>query len=305
MTHNEVQIRILNAISFLFSFVFGTQASVPEEKQITVVFRFDDYSSRSPTDIEYKIIDAFKKYNISCTFGVIPYITAGDVHDTSIQDVVPLTPMKADILKNAIKAGVEVALHGYSHQTIRKISAGRHTEFSGLDYDSQVKKIAKGKTFLEGMLDMRVTGFIPPWSTYDSNTIRALEKLGFEYISTDGFCNAKKSSLLKFLPVTCSILHVRDAVKLARHIPGAEPIVVVLFHPHDFIEVNKLHGRFTYAEFVELLAWLTSQKDIYVRTINQTINVTGDLSADRFLDYYSFLILSRVLPPFLKKIVFF
>lgn len=287
MIYNNIRIRILIVILFLSVFSLSAEAGRgPEEKQITVVFRYDDYSGLSSTDIEVKLIDAFQKHNVPCAFGVIPYVCAGDVNDVRPQNTVPLTPVKVDILKNAIKAGIlEIALHGYSHQRIRK---NRNTEFSGLDYNSQALRIAKGKRYLEEMLNMQVVTFIPPWNSYDLNTLMALEKLGFKTISAGEEGDAKESSALKFLPATCSLFYLRDAVESARHVPNVQPVIVVLFHGSDFLEIDKKIGKLTYQYFLELLDWITSQKDIYVRSIDQTTKVIDDLSARRFISYSSY-----------------
>lgn len=300
MNYRNIWMRVLIVILLLCVFPIAAQArSGPKEKQIIVVFRFDDYSSRSSTDMEVKLIAAFQKHNISCTFGVIPYVHVGDSHDASPQDVVPLTPTKANILNNAIKTGtLEVALHGYSHQTNHK--RGGYTEFSGLAYDSQLERITKGKNLLEEMLDTQITIFIPPWNSYDLNTLRALEKLNFKCISSGRFGDAQESSPLKFLPAICSLLKLRDAVESARRIPEVQPIIVVLFHVFDFLEIDKKRGKLTYPEFVELLSWLTSQKDIHIASINQTTKTINNLSARRFIDYKKFYIKPHSLcPPFL------
>ncbi len=206
--------RALIAILVILFFPLNTDAEgSPPEKQITVVFRFDDYSSLSSTEFEVKLINTFREYNTVCTFGVIPYVCAGDIHDTRPQDVVPLTLKKAAILKNAIKEEIlEVALHGYSHQTIRSKTNGKHTEFSGLDFDSQVAKIAKGKDYVEEILDIRIATFIPPWNVYDANTIRAIEKLGFKCFSAGVSVKAPESSILKFAPATCDLFELRQTV---------------------------------------------------------------------------------------------
>ncbi len=304
VNRGNIRMSVLIVILLLFSLSWTPQASsTAEEKQIIVVFRFDDYSSRSATDMEVKLIEAFHKHNIPCTFGVIPYACAGDYHDTRSQGVIPLTPMKANILNNAIKAGIlEVALHGYSHQTIREGADGGYTEFSGLDYIEQEKKIVKGKNLLEEMLDIQVTTFIPPWGSYDLNTIRALEKLGFNAISAGTHGVAKESSPLKFLPATCGILQLREAVESARCIPEVQPIIVVLFHAYDFLEINREQGNLTYQEFVELLDWIKSQKDIHVSSINQITKEISDLSARRFMKNHNFNLLSLLIPPFLSKL---
>jgi len=296
MIHNNILIRALIVTLLSFTISFSAKADTTSYgKQITVMFRFDDYSSRSSTDLEIKVIDAFQKYNACCTFGVIPFVCTGDVLDAHPQDVVPLTSVKADILKNAVKAGVlEAALHGYSHQTIRE---RRFTEFSGLDYNDQVKKIAMGKNYLEEILGTRITTFIPPWNAYDLNTINALKKLDFKSISAGECGDAKKSSSLKFLPATCNLLRLRDAVKLAKHIPDVQPVIVVLFHQYDFLEIDIERGKFTYQDFLELLAWVTSQKDIQVRSIEQATKAIEDLSAHRFISYSFYRKLSRLIPP--------
>lgn len=299
INNNNIFIKVLIVTLLFFTFLFPAKAeSNSQEKMITVVFRFDDYSSRSSTDIEIKLIDAFQKYNACCTFGVIPFVCTGDVHDAHPQDVVPLTSMKADILKNAIKAGVlEVALHGYSHQTNRE---RRFAEFSGLDYNDQVEKIAMGKNYLEEILGTQVTTFIPPWNAYDLNTIHALEKLGFKSISASECGDTKGSSPLKFLPATFNLLRLRDAVKLAKHIPDVQPVIVVLFHQYDFLEIDRERGKLTYQDFLELLAWITSQKDIQVRSIEQATKVIEDLSASRYINYNSYRKLSYLIPPISK-----
>ena len=297
--NNNIFTKVLIVILLSFTISFSAKADTTTEgKHISVVFRFDDYSSRSSTDIEIKLIDAFQKYNACCTFGVIPFICAGDVHDAHPQDVVQLTSVKAAILKNAIKAGVlEVALHGYSHQTNRE---RRFTEFSGLDYNDQVEKIAMGKNYLEEILGTQVTTFIPPWNAYDLNTIHALEKLDFKSISAGECGDAKKSSSLKFLPATCNLPHLRNVVKSAKHDSDVQPVIVVIFHQYDFLEIDREGGKLTYQDFLELLAWVTSQKDIQVRSIEQATKVIEDLSASRYINYNSYRKLSYLIPPISK-----
>lgn len=207
-----------------------------KQKRITVVFRYDDFSSRSPTDIEDQLLRAFIKHHVPCTFGVIPSVVYRDTEDPEPQKVVPLTLEKGGILKGAINADIlEVALHGYSHQTHCTYSEGGWTEFSGLDYEDQFKKIAQGKSQLEDMLDIQITTFIPPWNCYDLNTLLVLENLSFRTILAGRFGITKEHSRLKFLHSTCGLLDLRNAVKLARKINEPKPVIVVLFHAYEFI----------------------------------------------------------------------
>ena len=72
----------------------------------------------------------------------------------------------------SVAAGhAEVALHGYSHQLAEGTPL---TEFAGLSYRDQERRITAGKAELERQLGVRVSTFIPPWNSYDIRTVRAL-----------------------------------------------------------------------------------------------------------------------------------
>jgi len=277
----------------------GCYVQKVEQKQINVVFRFDDYSSRSSTDMELRIIDAFRNNKSSITFGVIPFISSGDLRNPCPQDVFPLTSMKANILKTAFKDGtLEIALHGYSHHTI---DAKHMTEFSGLDYSRQVERIAKGKQLLEEMICSPITTFVPPWNTYDLNTLRALEKLRFSTLSASRGGPVRENSLLNFLPATCILPQLRAAVKAARLSSDIQPVIIVLFHEYDFREIDARRGNTTYQEFYDLLMWLKSQADVRLLSIGQATKIVNDLNANRFLLNKRINSLWNLLPSFLLK----
>ena len=147
--------------------------------RVTVVFRYDDYSSRSNIDLEKKILRAFSRNRACCTFSIIPFISAVDYLDTKPQEVIPLTAAKAEIARQAMAAGtMDAAQHGYSHQR-QGYTHGWYTAYEGLDYDSQLHKIRLGKVFLEKILGANIITFVPPYNSYDANTLKVLEKLNF------------------------------------------------------------------------------------------------------------------------------
>ena len=284
------------AIVFVCTFIFtGCDKQPIEEKQINVVFRCDDYSAHSSNEMELRIIDAFRKNEAFITFGVIPFPGDGDCHDPSPQVTVPLTSKKGDILKQGFEDGIlDIALHGYSHQTI---NAKNFTEFSGLDYNTQIERLTNGKKFLEGVIDVPLTTFIPPWNKYDLNTLRALEVLGFSTLSANIINGeATEDSKLNFLPASCGLPRLRDAVKAARTSSDNQPLIVVLFHNHDFREINNNPESITFQEFCALLNWLKSQRDVRLLSISQATKVINDLSANRFLLAKRNYLLNRLLP---------
>ena len=270
---------------------------------IPVVFRYDDYSSVSPTQMDLLIIDAFQTQKVPLTIGVIPFVCSGDCHDSSSQEVIPLTQDKAAILRDLSGKGeAEVALHGYSHQTLPRVK--EYTEFRGLDYDSQCKRISEGKSLLEEMVGTRVTTFIPPWNSFDMNTAKALEALDLNCISPDARANSDEISKaipsIKALPATCSITQVRTAVESARRMPKGEPIVV-LFHQYEFLEVNGYSGRFSLGQLASLLEWVAHQEDIRTVTVSQAANMIDDLSFDRLTHNVSFNNRLRLVPSVLER----
>lgn len=148
---------------------------------------------------------------------------------------------------------LEAALHGYCHQAVGKTDNGTYSEFSGLDYTVQLKKITDGKNLLEEMLKIKTDTFIPPWNSYDSNTIKALEMADFKYLSADITGIIKEPSRIKYLPMTTTLLDLSDAVKRAREVSSTHPIIIAFFHPFEFVEIDNKRGIISYQNFVELL----------------------------------------------------
>ena len=122
---------------------------------------------------------------------------------------------------------------------------------------------------VENTLDVQITTFIPPWNSYDMNTVRVLEELGFQTISADGRGIIKKRSPLKFRPERCGPNDIPEKVESARRFWKRRPVVIPLFHAFEFSEVDRQRGNLTYQRFDNLLAWISSQKDICAQAINQ------------------------------------
>ena len=270
-----------------------------EDKQINIVFRFDDSSSLSSTETELRVIDTFREHNASITFGIIPFVCAKNGKDTCLQDVVPLGHRKGKLLKKAADEGVlDISLHGYSHQTRDAVHKG---EFRGLDYDRQLEKLSKGKQLIKEMTGISVTTFVPPWNQYDLNTIKALEVLGFSTLSAAIPGKTHNNSNLNFLPCTSTLSNLRDSVKEARISSDKQPLIVVLFHEYDFREANEQRGIYSFREFYELLGWAKSQKDVRILSITQASKEIRDLGVERLQLTNKNHSLEVFLPSFLKE----
>jgi peptidoglycan/xylan/chitin deacetylase (PgdA/CDA1 family) len=243
------------------------EASGPEEKgkTVSVVFRYDDYSSRSDTDFEARLIRIFAERGMKVTLGVVPFMVEGDETDPSPQRQVALNADKVDLLVGGMAAGIlEIAQHGYSHRTYKKYARGNLSEFRGMPYEEQQKKIAEGKSYLEEVLGLasQLTVFIPTFNKYDVNTLKAVEKAGFSVFSPGHFSLSDKNSGLTMLPETIDLINLKSAVVSAEGSGCESPLVVVLFHPYDFVEVDPQRGIMTEPQFGELLDWVSSRPKI-------------------------------------------
>ena len=86
-------------------------------KNINLVLRLDDFSEKSNIDFELQLVKMLKKYDLKCTFGVIPFV-CNDRYDFEEQNLTSITQSKFNQLKYEIDTGViEIALHGFAHQT--------------------------------------------------------------------------------------------------------------------------------------------------------------------------------------------
>lgn len=254
-------------------------------KSITVVFRYDDYPGQSLPDVEALILRAFQSCGLRVTYGIVPLLCTGDPGDPRPQALSPLTPSQVQLVADAVRSGeVEVALHGYTHQTR---TAENRTEFSGLTRDEQVLRIAEGKRLLQELLEMPVTTFIPPFNEYDSNTVRALEECGFTTLSAGCRCLAEAPSKVGYLPRTCRIDRLRDAISAARASACRLSIVVVNFHNYELREVDSHRGVVTYDELCGLLRWVARQEDVDTRTIREVALAGHDLSIARYKSFCS------------------
>jgi len=292
----------------------GAVAGAPRaaaERPLTVVFRFDDYSAKSDTALETSILAAFRRARIPLTVSVIPRMAAVSAFDPAPQKGLPLPPDKIQLLREALRDGdVEIALHGYAHQTVRrKIGSaylepfGRyHSEFIGVDEATQRRKILEGREILERELGARIETFVPPWNGYDRTTLRVLAAAGFRVFSAARRGPVDLASPLRFLPRTCDLWEVESAVQEARRAPSPDALIVVLFHHYDFKESDAQAGRIDLAELDRILSWVARQSDLRALTLAEAARAVPDLGARQFY-WNRNALLWQITPPWVNRVI--
>lgn len=193
-----------------------------------VVFRCDDYGLDEPyfyLHLKKVIEDSGAKI----TLGVVPLQMSGLSYD-AVQDSVLVALAKSP--------GIEIAQHGLTHS-----SWSYGTEFIGRSFQIQKGDIAKGKMIIEQKTGKQIKTFIPPFNTFDGNTVRALQDLHFRSISggVSNLASAPDNSKINFIPSTISLYRFSKLAfqgKLKKDV-----IYIVLFHTYDFIENHEFYAQ--------------------------------------------------------------
>lgn len=265
-----------------------------------LLFRLDDVSAISDSKAEQRIFDSFRARGMKLCIPVIPFVGAIDGSVCDGRTLLPLPVERAACIKEGVLDGtLEVALHGYSHFSI---SESYRSEFSGLSFEAQMLRLTEGKRFLENLLDIPVNVFVPPFNTYDANTIEILDTLGFRVLSAGIYGAAVPTAGILFIPATCHLKHVKTAIAAARSAPDPKPLIVALFHHYDFREVDSSQGALTLSDLDSLLQWISKQTDLTVLFMREAAEGLGqDLSVRRFIAIDKWRRLERFLPDLMKE----
>ena len=151
------------------------------------VFRMDDICPSMKWSSFTTLMGIFEKHQVVPLLGIVP--ENKDPHLKVEND----NPKFWEIMKNLMAMGqIEVAQHGTYHEYISS-SKGilaedfgfpSRSEFAGLPYEIQLKRLSAGKKALE-QHEIFTTYFMAPSHSFDVNTLRALKTLGFVAV-TDG-----------------------------------------------------------------------------------------------------------------------
>ncbi|MCX7013769.1 MAG: DUF2334 domain-containing protein [Candidatus Sumerlaeota bacterium] len=278
------------AATFLALCSIGISA---DDGRIRVVFRYDDVSEVSSTEIERRLVGIFRARGIACTFAVVPFAMRKQ-GGSDRQEEAPLGDEKARFLREGIESGtVDVALHGHSHQYLPlSVTGGVHSEFISLPLGDQRQKIAEGKAYLKRVLGVEVRTFVPPNNAYDAQTLEALVDAGIPCLSAARDGETLPETTLKYLPTTLNSLYdLEAAVAMARKSRGGSRLVAVLLHEWAFTEFRRTDSSgheyaarpMEFETFCGILDRLLEQKDVAIRSVAQCIEDSDDLSAKRLL----------------------
>ena len=192
-----------------------------------IVFRYDDFQL-IPSWLSDSLLNIFQKNNVPLCIGIIPFDRSGSfINELKSEQI---NDLRSRIQKNEI----EVALHGFNHLNNLKasfLSKATYSEFATVNFEKQYEKLAKGKNTLDTLLKTNTRVFVPPFNTYDNNTIRGLEDLGFEIISGT-MQGTSNSDLIKYIPVTYE--DFSELPEIIKKYKNDDVTIILYFHPYTF-----------------------------------------------------------------------
>jgi peptidoglycan/xylan/chitin deacetylase (PgdA/CDA1 family) len=232
-----------------------------------VLFRFDDYRL-TKTNFYDSLLYIFKKNNIPLCLGIIPFDKNGLMHNNFNQE-------QLIDFKSRIRVGeIEIALHGFNHNynelhERKLLTNSVISEFAGLDYSTQYNKIKKAKKSLDSLLNINVNIFIPPFNTYDDNTLKVLDSLKFKIISSS-INGSSISNKMRYIPFTLNNLN--ELHKVIKKNQNENTTIVVLMHPYSFKGGSNYSGDYSkpidFKQLDILLNWINNLNYINATTFS-------------------------------------
>lgn len=135
---------------------------------LNIIVRSDDIAPLWSTDNEIYLMEYIRNMSIPQTVGVIPYSNMGTIKlgdDTKLVNY--LVSIKNDPL-------IEIGLHGFDHSV---------DEFLGIGQIAASSKITEGRNVLKNTLSVDTTTFLPPYYSYDENTLYGASDAGIKIFS--------------------------------------------------------------------------------------------------------------------------
>lgn len=247
-----------------------------------VVFRNDDPAPWSDLDVLRGVDDVFAELDVPLTHGII---TRDPKADDELGRDHPVCRYLVDL---ADERGDQVgfAVHGRTHEKKTEFHGG--SEFGGLAVDEQRRRIQAAAADLVGCLDADSSVFVPPFNTYDEQTVDALQDAGFSLVSGGAYFQEDyfgeggfwRDDGLVHLPANLSMEDweskaVRDVAELRSDFDEnrrSTALNVVMLHYYFYDDAD---SRRTLAELVEYAA----ESDGRCMTLDEfaTKATTGDV----------------------------
>ncbi len=228
-----------------------------------IIFRFDDYPGAN-LEVQKAVISLFREKEIPLTVAAMPALLKDNAE-------------AIEFLVKSAGPKCEIALHGWDHSDrLLGTTPSEKSEFVGLSIDEQYATLMQGVSVFKECLGLEPWTFVPPFNTYDTNTVEALQKAGIKCLSADIGRREVNHSNLAYVPETCLLKDIAETEDLT------EGIYVVMFHDYDFVETGSHNAYFSLKDLDFLLTRLAAQPNMEFSNIASiTRNRPDDFGAAR------------------------
>ena len=274
---------------FLAAILLMSIGGIGHGGDLKLLLRYDDFSGSSDYAVEEALFAAAEQAGGGVLVGVIPFQgkNCWDLFQRNSSLPTNLGQRKREQLRDYHAKGVvEVAAHGCSHKSVW--DNGLNSEFVGVKPIYQTRLLKFVRRSLEGHLGLPVTTFVPPFNTYDDNTLVAMEEAGFELLSAGVLGNPIDDSTIKILPGGLYPANIRAFVTAALDRGVDDGLMTVTIHPYDIRETGrtlpgfrKSNSQVGLRQLVEDILWVGRQPGIELVSVAGLLASNPDLSAAR------------------------
>lgn len=214
---------VLKKIKKIRDFFKRWKGIFSENYDTKYLLRVDDFPHwKEKTDNFKKFLEIMEKYETPFLLGVVPLLSL-DHHNPLNKKFHQLKSEEISILSHPL---IEIALHGFTHQTLR---LKFHSEFIGLSEIETEKCIKKGIEKLS-LYGLKPVAFIPPFNTINIENYKAIKKY-FNII-----CGGSEG--IKYFGFKISPVYISGSL----YIPSYRPLCSSAKMIADFIERFKPEG---------------------------------------------------------------
>lgn len=293
MTIGPFQFITTAPIVFALGFAAVATLCAGAYAETRIILRMDDEGFGRHRDMEsehglsdaaitQRVLQIIAKHDANLTIGVIPNVVCGSPDYRSEHPVYRLlssAPEEVAVLRQGIAEGyAEVALHGWTHEALPD-GNGHSSEFAGLPFEEQFRRLAEGKEELERCLGVPIDIFVPPFNNHDRETLNALRALNFACISSTPKMSDTVDGLF-YVPYTTSLKALMGAELEA--LSSETPVVInAVFHAQDFRESGTDGSWMTFADLDGFLGRLSLHPGIEFTTIRNETQREGDAFTNR------------------------
>ena len=257
--------------------------SYASPNQAYIIFRLDDCGI-DDFSMYPDLFEIFNKNNVPLVVGVTPFKPDYQGNIIEIDSSIIL------FLKKYLKTDlIEIAQHGYIH--LDNYKGDSKSEFYSVDYQKQFSQIKEGKIFLQNKLGVNIHTFIPPWNSYDSNTVKALINLKFYNLSAATYGKIQAPDYkINYVPYTAKPSWMNDIkstiYRISEKNEGKKYLIVIIMHMTDFVknsDTNSESSRkgMTLTEFSQNLSEIKSINNIHFLKFDEISDYFKDLNSSR------------------------